>query len=144
MNNIKTYEAFVDKDGKLQDLSFKDDIYYPYNELKPFIDEFQKNYGDYTESQGWAIFDSDTENPNDKYDVEIRRQMKEYETGRYPGGRVTYNFNYWQIEKLDGNNVGLNSDEDAYKLAEKLGVIVDELGVVRGFDGNDLVEKYNS
>tara|TARA_R110000772_G_scaffold95789_3_gene194157 strand:+ start:6691 stop:7131 length:441 start_codon:yes stop_codon:yes gene_type:complete len=142
MKHLKLYESFIDSDGELKDFSSTDSLYYPYNELKPYIDEFQKKYSDYTESQGWAVCNSDTEFPNTKYDVEIRRNMKEYQRVVDNEGRIIYNFNYWDIEKLDDMGI-LKNDLEAEKLAKKLGIIVDEYGVVQGFNDVNLVALFN-
>lgn len=157
MDFIKTWESFIDGDGNLNMLgssfvdtetgelkkfSFNDSLYYPYNELKPYVDQFQKKYSDYVESQGWAIFDSDTEVPNVKYDINIRKNMKEYQQ-KSALTNLRYNLNYWDIEKLDDMQL-FKYDIDVYSTARKMGIIVDEYGVIQGFNGKNLVSEYNN
>ena len=131
MEYLKLYESFVDSDGKLKGFfNLSGNLYYPYNELKPYIDEFQNRYSDYTEKQGWGIFDSDTERANDKYQKVVDNT-----------GRIVYNFNYWDIEKFDDGE--LEKDIDAIELAKEMGIIVDEYGVIQGFNDVNLVALFN-
>jgi len=128
-------EAHLDSDGTLQDFEFKQK--YPFDKIKKFIDWFQREYGDYAAKQGWAIFDSDTEAPNEKYHSE-----------RAYGGKILTGY-YWQIQRLDSPGEGealfgkLPNDYKADELAEKLGLMIDEYGVVIGYKGQSFLEKEN-
>ena len=71
-------EAYVDKDGNLKDFEYK--TFYDFDKIKKFVDWFQSEYSDYTLKQGWAIFDSDSEIPNQKYHSDSDKKDKELET----------------------------------------------------------------
>lgn len=125
LNEVLVYD---NESGEL-----KDKILYPFDRIGNFVKWFTEEYGNYPETQGWAIFDSDTEVPNEKYHSD-RKYM-----GRYVGG-------YWQIQKLDspGEDEGLGNvptDDAADELAKKLGIMVDEYGIVYGYDGMSFLEK---
>ena len=83
----------------------------------------------YSETQGWAIFDSDTEVPNEKYISEDPRG------------------NYWQIQKLDSPGKGealvgdLKSDMEADEMARKIGLMVDEYGILYGYQGKSFLDE---
>jgi hypothetical protein len=87
----------------------------------------------HTTKQGWAIFDSDTEIPNEKYHSE-----------RTLNGKILNGY-YWQVQRLDdpGDDEALfgklQNDFKADDLARKLGLMVDEYGVVYGFDGQSFL-----
>ena len=113
----------VDSWGRLHDNESK--ILYPFKKIEKFVEWFQEEYGDYAKRQGWAIFDSDTELPNIKY--------KHEPTNKY--------HSFWQIQRLDNPDENealfgkLKDDYVADDLAKKLGIMVDEFGVVIGWDG---------
>jgi hypothetical protein len=106
-----------------------DKIIYPFDKIQKFVKWFNDEYGDYSNKQGWAIFDSDTEIPNKKY-----HSIRNY------GGKILNSY-YWQIQRLDSTEEGealfgrLSNDFDADRLARKVGIMVDEYGVVIGWDG---------
>ena len=124
-------EAYVDKDGNLKDFEAK--IFYDFDKIKKFVDWFESEYSDYALKQGWAIFDSDTEVPNQKYHSERT----------YNGKKL--NGYYWQVQRLDNPSDGealfgrLDNDFKADDLARKLGLMVDEYGVVYGWDGQSFL-----
>lgn len=99
-------------------------IFYPFKTIKHFIEWFNEEYKGYAEAQGWSIFDSDTNAPNKKY---------------------VSNGNYWQIQKLDAPGAGealignLSSDDDADIMAKKLGLMIDEYGVIYGWEGTSFL-----
>jgi len=107
-------------------------IFYDFDKIERFIKWFQDEYLDYTNRQGWAIFDSDTEEPN------------KYHSERTLNGEKVNGF-YWQVQKLDnpGDDEALfgelESDSKAIELAEKLGLMVDEYGIVYGWDGQSFL-----
>lgn len=125
-------EAYLDKEGNLKD--FNDKIFYDFDKIKKFVDWFQSEYSDYANKQGWAIFDSDTEIPNEKY----------YSERTYMGKRLSGY--YWQVQRLDNPADDealfgkLGSDLIADNLARKLGLMVDEYGVVYGWKGQSFLE----
>lgn len=124
-------EAYVDKDGNLKDFEYK--TFYDFDKIKKFVDWFQSEYSDYTLKQGWSIFDSDSEAPNQKYHSERT----------YNGNKL--NGYYWQVQRLDDPSDdealfgSLDNDFKADDLARKLGLMVDEYGVVYGWDGQSFL-----
>lgn len=117
-------EEYIGNDNK---------IIYDFDKIAKFIQWFNEEYGDYSYKQGWAIFDSDTEEPNEKYNS-VRKLNGKNTTGYY-----------WQVQKLDVPEDGdalfgeLPSDISARDLAKKLGIMVDEYGVVYGYDGQSFL-----
>jgi len=107
----------------------KDKILYPFDKIGKFVKWFNDEYGDYQNKQGWAIFDSDSEIPNEKYN-----SVRTYK------GKTLSGY-YWQIQRLDnpGDNEALfgklSSDFEADRMARKLSIMVDEYGVIYGYDG---------
>ena len=126
-------EAFIDSKGELKGWEGK--VFYPYDRIKPFIDWFQGKYGNYAAKQGWAIFDSDYEQPNHKYHSE-----------RIFNDKLLTGY-YWQVQRLDspGEDEALSgeleNDNKAYDLAKKLGLMVDEYGVVYGWKGQSFLDE---
>jgi hypothetical protein len=124
-------EAYIDKNGNLKD--FDNKIFYDFDKIKKFVDWFQSEYSEYTHKQGWAIFDSDTEAPNDKYHSERTFNGKKL------------NGYYWQVQRLDSPSDDealfgkLPNDYNADDLARKLGLMVDEYGVVYGWDSQSFL-----
>ena len=127
-NRIIKEDMKVDSFGRLQDEESK--ILYPYKKIGKFVDWFQEEYGDYATKQGWGIFDSDTEVPHIKYKFE-------------PSNK---NMSVYQVQRFDDPEEGqaqfgkLKDDYQADDLARKLGVMVDEYGVVTGWDGQSFLE----
>jgi hypothetical protein len=124
-------EAYIDQYGNLKD--FNNKIFYDYDKIKKFVDWFESEYGDYALKQGWAIFDSDTELPNEKYHSE-----------RTYNGKILNGY-YWQVQRLDSPGKDeaqfgiLDNDTQADELARKLGLMVDKYGVVYGWDGQSFL-----
>ena len=141
INKVKKWkqflnEAYIDEQGNLRDFDFQDKpekIFYDFDKIKKFVDLFQSEYSEYTTKQGWAIFDSDTEIPNEKY-----------HSVRTLNGKKLNGY-YWQVQRLDdpGDDEALfgklQNDFKADDLARKLGLMVDEYGVVYGFDGQSFL-----
>ena len=123
-------EAYIDKDGNLKDFDKK---IYDFDKIGKLVDWFKNEYEDYSIKQGWSIFDSDDEAPNEKYDS--IRILNDKEMSGY----------YWQVQRLDDPEDNealfgkLKSDEQAYDLARKTGLMVDEYGVVYGWDGKSFI-----
>lgn len=110
-----------------------DKILYPFDKIGKFVYWFYEEYGEYALTQGWSIFDSDSDAPNEKYFSDRKFNDK------LVGG-------YWQVEKLDnpgeGEGIGyVPNDDVADELAKKLGIMVDEYGVVYGYDGQSFLDE---
>jgi len=122
MMGLINESMYIDSWGRLH--NEEDKIIYPYKKISKFVDWFQKEYGDYTTKQGWAIFDSDTELPRIKYNYEPDNKWK----------------SVFQVQRLDNPQEGealmgqLKDDSQADELAKKLGLMLDEFGVVIGWD----------
>jgi hypothetical protein len=101
-------------------------IIYPYNQIKYFVDWFQNFFSKKAEEQGWGIFDSDTSQPLEKYISD---------SGKYQ--------RFWQIESIDELEL-LKSDLDADKLAKKMGLMLDEYGLVIGYNGISFLDNPKS
>jgi hypothetical protein len=120
--NLNEYMK-IDDWGRLHDEENK--ILYPHKKIKNFVEWFQEEYGDYVAKQGWGIFDSDSFQPHIKYKFEPNMEY----------GTV------FQVERLDFPEEGealfgqLKNDFQAEELAKKLGLILDEFGVVIGWGG---------
>ena len=84
--------------------------YYPLKELEPFINWFNSMYGKLAERQGWSIYSSDTSTTSWKYPV-------------------------WQVEKNDDAEI-LKDDSEADNLAKELGLMLDDMGVVIGYNNH--------
>ena len=121
---IMNEDMKVDSWGRIHDEDSK--ILYPYKKISNFVNWFQSEYGDYAAKQGWGVFSSDTDITHTKYKFE-------------PSNKY---MNVFQVEKLDSPEEGealignLESDYDAEELAKKLGLMLDEYGVVIGWDGD--------
>ena len=55
---FEDFSEFNNKEGK---------IIYDFDKVTKLINYFNSEYEDYPNKQGWGIFDSDTEIPNEKY-----------------------------------------------------------------------------
>ncbi len=114
---------YVDEWGRLHYEEEK--IIYPFKKISKFVDWFQQEYKDYAAKQGWAIFDSDTEVPNIKYKHEPDNKR----------------WSYFQVQRLDNPAEDealfgrLSDDMQADELAKKLGLVLDEFGVIIGWKG---------
>lgn len=113
---------------------YNNKIIYPFDKIEKFVKWFNDEYGDYSNKQGWAIFDSDTELPNEKY-----HSVRNYR------GKILNGY-YWQIQRLDNPDENealfgkLSNDLDADRMARKIGIMVDEFGVIYGYDGVSFLE----
>jgi len=126
MKHIKTFESYIDTNGELQNLERSDKILYPYATIERFVQWFHKEYEDYSMVQGWIISDADTDIPSEKYES--------------PNDR------YWTIERIDDPDSydglvihELESDEQAIEKAKRLGLMVDEYGVLYGYKGKKFI-----
>jgi hypothetical protein len=112
----------VDDWGRLHDEESK--IVYPYKRIAKFVNWFDKEYGDYAQKQGWFIVTSDTEVPKIRYKPE-------------DGNKFNL---FFQVQRIDDPMEGealfgkLKNDHEADELAKKLGLVLDEHGVVIGWD----------
>lgn len=122
-------EAFLDKQGVLQDFDFKEE--YPYEDIWNLIKDYVEDNYKHWFQLGWSIFDSIIE--SDKYKS------------------TNVHGSFFKVEKIDEFTNHdypvldmLNSDEEAYQRARQAGFIVDEDGIVLGLNGVNLVnESYN-
>lgn len=91
-----------------------DKKYYPLKDIEIFINWFNSVYGDLIESQGWSIYSSNTCMTSWKYPV-------------------------WEVEKDDDANI-LATDSQAVNLAKEIGLMLDDMGVVIGYNGVSFIE----
>jgi len=122
------YETMkVDDWGRLHDEEAK--IIYPYKRIAKFVNWFDKEYGDYAQKQGWFIVTSDTDTPKVRYKPEEGNK---------------YNL-FFQVQRIEDPMEGealfgkLKSDLVADELAKKLGIELDEFGVVIGWKGESFL-----
>ena len=120
MKHLKRFEAMsVDSSGRLRDESSK--ILYPYEKISKFVEWFRDEWGDYVRKQGWDIFLSDSSEPTEKYT--LKSEMA----------------GFFMVERIDDPIQGeglfgrLKSDIQAEELAKKIGLVLDEYGVVIGW-----------
>lgn len=117
----------VDDWGRLHDEESK--IEYPYKSVAKFLNWFEKEYGDYVKKQGWFVVTSDTDVPKTKYKPEKGNK---------------YNL-FFQVQRIDDPMEGealfgkLKNDHQADELAKKIGLMLDEFGVVIGWDGESFL-----
>jgi len=114
---------------------FKTD--YPYHKIEKLVSYYKEEYRDYMDKQGWFIFQSDSPSIGDKYNSD-------------------YNGYFWQVQVVDepygeagfynkkGNAlIGIKTDQEAIQLARKTGLMVDDNGLVYGFQGHSLLDNNN-
>ena len=112
----------VDDFGRLHDDDSK--IVYPYARIAKFVTWFDKEFGDYAAKQGWFIVSSDSDIPKIRYKPE-------------DGNKFNL---FFQVQRIDDPMEGealfgkLKNDHEADELAKKLGLVLDEHGVVIGWD----------
>jgi hypothetical protein len=124
-------ESYIDSSGNLVDFDFnvEDDVeekprlFYPYKQLQVYVHDFRNKHVQEMNDYGFDIFVSDSEIPNEKYDLALDQD-------------------YYQVQKLDTSDMNL-SDQDIIESAKGMGIIVDEYGVVQGFGTTNLVSRYN-
>jgi len=117
------YESMkVDDFGRLHDDDSK--TLYPYARIAKFVTWFDKEFGDYAAKQGWFIVSSDSDIPKIRYKPE-------------DGNKFNL---FFQVQRIDDPMEGealfgrLKNDHEADELAKKLGLVLDEHGVVIGWD----------
>lgn len=134
-NQKNIYESEINKKGELINFNFGM-IPYPFDKIGEFIKWFQDEWGEYAAKQGWGVFDSDSEIPNNKYHSERKDSI----TGKILNGY------YWQVQRLDDPNENealfgkLKNDYVADDMARKLGLMVDEYGVVYGWKNKNFLD----
>jgi hypothetical protein len=127
LNRIRTLmeDMKVDDWGRLHDEDSK--IIYPYKKIAKFLDWYEQEWGQYAKEQGWFIVTSDTDVPKVKYKAEEGNK---------------YNL-FFQVQRIDDPMEGealtgkLKNDLEAEELAKKIGLVLDEYGVVIGWQ-NDI------
>ena len=110
MKYIKTYKIFE----RIHKISQPAKKIYPLKDIEPFINWFNSMYGKLAERQGWSVYSSDTSMTSWKYPV-------------------------WQVEKNDDTDI-LKDDTESDNLAKKLGLMLDDMGVVIGYNGVSFIE----
>lgn len=117
------YESMeVDDWGRLHDDDSK--IVYPYSRIAKFVTWFDKEFGDYAAKQGWFIVSSDSDAPKIRYKPE-------------DGNKFNL---FFQVQRIDDPMEGealfgrLKNDHQADELAKKIGLVLDEYGVVIGWE----------
>jgi len=117
------YESMkVDDFGRLHDDDSK--IVYPYSRIAKFVTWFDKEFGDYAAKQGWFIVSSDSDVPKIRYKPE-------------DGNKFNL---FFQVQRIDDPMEGealfgrLKNDQEADELAKKIGLVLDENGVVIGWE----------
>jgi hypothetical protein len=83
---------------------------YPFKEITPFIEWFNNTYSVQMKKEGWFI------------------AMSDFSSRKYKDG------DFWQVERNDEDEI-IEDDIIACDLAEKYGLIIDDEGVVIGFNG---------
>jgi len=122
-NNQVNEDMKIDDWGRLHDEDAK--IVYPYRKIAKFLDWYEKEWGKYAEEQGWFIVTSDTDQPKIKYKPE-------------EGNKFNL---FFQVQRIDDPMEGeaitgrLKNDFEAEELAKKTGLMLDEFGVVIGWEG---------
>jgi hypothetical protein len=96
---------------------------YPDVLLVPFINWFYDNYGDRMEDEGWLIlYASGLDMPFDS--------------------AVLYSNtvgDFWQVQRNDDSDL-IENDIEAVKLAKKSGLILDNYGIIIGYNGVSFLE----
>lgn len=131
LNRIRTLmeNMKVDDWGRLHDEDNK--ITYPYKKIAKFLKWYEQEWGSYAEEQGWFIVTSDTDTPKIKYKAEEGNK---------------YNL-FFQVQRIDDPMEGeakfgrLKNDSEADELAKKTGLMLDEFGVVIGWEGESFLDK---
>ena len=127
IRKILREEMNVDDFGRLHDEESKKE--YPYKRIAKLVKWFDSEYGNYASKQGWSIFTSDSHLPKIKYKNEPENK---------------YNL-FFQVQRIDdpieGEAIGgrLKNDSEAIELAKKLGLLLDEYGVIIGWDGESYI-----
>lgn len=117
MKHLKRFETFyVNPDGELEMSDIR--LNYMYEELWNDISDYVKQNTERWEKSGWGIHDY----PNDKYNSSNDHVFKVSMIGEFD-------------EQKYGVNHYLNNDEEAYALAKQKGFILDDDGIIIGFNG---------
>ena len=96
---------------------------YPFDDFTPFINWFGVMYEDVMKNEGWLISDSSFDSSNF-----IRPVFQ----GKLLGG-------YWQVQRNDEDEI-IETDIVAEKLAKKHGLLLDNDGVVVGYNDVSFIE----
>lgn len=97
---------------------------YNANKFLPFVTWFNNIHKSEMEKEGWFIV-------NTAY-IDIPEYINtEYYTYR--------NLDYWQIQRNDDADI-LKSDKEAEELAKKKGLLIDEYGILIGYNGVSFIK----
>lgn len=105
-------------------------IIYPYDKIAHYVNFINTVYENIMKEQGWIIVTSGTILPNERY----------ISTDKFG--------DYWQVQRIDeyedesGKPVFpiLHDDTKAWELAKKIGLILDEDGIVIGFRNKNFLK----
>lgn len=124
MKFIKKFESFVNNSGELED--FGDKKIYPSKVLDKFIVWFTEEFDEYMNKQGWTIFNIDANEITNDY-VSSDGTVYQVQVVDFP--EEFYN------EDDDNALCGISTDVEAWTLAKKLNLILDDNGIIIGYDG---------
>lgn len=108
-------------------------IDYPYYKIEKLVDYYKEEFEDYMNKQGWDIFQSDSPSLNNKYNSDNNGYFWQVQVIDEPYGEAGF------YSELGNALIGITTDQEAFELARKTGLMVDELGAVYGFQGNSLL-----
>lgn len=98
-------------------------LYYNVDLFEPFIDWFYSIYSDKMKDEGWLISYAYGLSIPDEYIVPYKNRFGDF----------------WQIERNDDDNL-ISNDIEAEKCAKKYGLLIDDYGVVIGYNGVSFLE----
>ena len=114
MKYIKTFEdSFYNDDKKL----------YPFEILTPFINWFGNVNRDIMKKEGWIISYSDFDSSN-------------FSLPKFNFNKVS---GYWQVQRNDDDDI-IEDDIAAEKLAKEHGLLMDDEGVVIGYNDISFID----
>jgi len=96
--------------------------YYSVELFAPFINWFYDNFHTQMEDEGWFISYSSAMNITDKYNVSYSNKVGDF----------------WQVQKDDTSD--LIDDMEAEQYAKKYGLLIDDYGVVIGYNNVSFLE----
>jgi len=128
MKYLKLREAFVNSDGKLKRFYFGKK--YDYEKMDELIKGFKNEYGEhYNLKQGWEFF---------------HNEPREQHEGIYKSKNII------EIQSIDDPEdwskdygvyvLELKDDIEAWEAAKKVGFMIDDQGVVYGYEGITCLE----
>lgn len=96
-----------------------------------FVAWLKSEYGDYMDKQGWNIFDIQGSSIVSDYDLDNGESLYQVQVVDHPE----------EFYDEDGNAlIGISTDQEAWDRAARIGIMLDDNGVVIGFDGQSFLE----